>query len=508
MGRENTYIAIDLKSFYASVECVERGLDPMHTNLVVADESRTDKTICLAVSPSMKAYGIPGRPRLFEVNQKMREVNAARQRKAPGGTFTGASVHAIELEYMPELRAGFVTAVPRMALYLKYSGRIYDIYLNYAAPEDIHVYSIDEVFIDVTHYLNTYQMTARELASKMIRDVLETTGITSTAGIGPNLYLCKVAMDIVAKHIPPDQYGVRIAKLDERSYRRLLWSHRPLTDFWRVGKGYARKLEAQGLYTMGDIARCSLGKSGDYYNEDLLYHMFGVNAELLIDHAWGWEPCRMKDIKAYRPENNSMGSGQVLQCAYDFRKARLVVKEMTDQVVLELVEKGLVTDQMVLTVSYDRSSLDDPGLRKAYQGEVTTDHYGRKVPKHAHGTVNLGRWSSSTKLILDAVMDLYGQIVDPRLLVRRINVTANHVIPEEKMQKKETYEQMDLFTDYARLRQKQEEEEQALKKERQLQQAVLEIKKRYGKNAVLKGMNLEEGATARERNHQIGGHKA
>ncbi|MCI8938942.1 MAG: DNA methylase [Dorea sp.] len=502
------YIAIDLKSFYASVECIERGLDPMNTNLVVADKSRTDKTICLAVSPSLKACGIPGRPRLFEVNRRIKEVNAERIMKAPGKKFTGASVHAIELEYMPNLKADFVAAVPRMALYLEYSGRIYDIYLKYVAPEDIHVYSIDEVFMDVTHYLNTYQMTARELAAKIVRDVLETTGITSTAGIGTNLYLCKVAMDIVAKHIPPDKHGVRIAKLDETSYRRLLWTHRPLTDFWRIGRGYARKLEAQGLYTMGDIARCSLGGDDDYYNEDLLYKMFGVNAELLIDHAWGWEPCRMEDIKAYKPENSSMGSGQVLQSAYDFRKAGLVVKEMAEQAALELVDKGLVTDQMVLTIGYDRSSLENPEIRKAYRGEVTVDYYGRRVPKHAHGTQNLGRWTASARIITEAVMELYSRITDEKLLIRRISVTANHVTAEADARKEETYEQLNLFTDYGKLNKQQEEEKEALGKERKLQQTMLEIKKRYGKNAVLKGMNLEEGATAKERNNQIGGHKA
>lgn len=508
MEWEYSYLAIDLKSFYASVECVERGLDPMNTNLVVADISRTDKTICLAVSPSLKAYGIPGRPRLFEVNRRLKEVNAERQRKAPGKKFTGASAHAIELEYMPELKVDFVTAAPRMALYLEYSGRIYDIYLKYAAPEDIHVYSIDEVFIDVTHYLNAYQITARELASKIMRDVLEVTGITSTAGIGANLYLAKVAMDIVAKRLPPDKYGVRIAKLDEMSYRRLLWGHRPLTDFWRVGRGYARKLEAHGIYTMGDIARCSLGGPGDYYNEDLLYQLFGVNAELLIDHAWGYEPCRMEDIKAYKPESSSMGSGQVLQSAYDFRKAGLVVKEMAEQTALELVDKGLVTDQMVLTVGYDRSSLEDPDIRKAYKGEVTLDHYGRRVPRHAHGTANLGRRTASARIITDAVMELYGRITDKRLLIRRINVTANHIMEETKADEEETYEQLSLFTDYGEPDQRKEQEKKALEKERKLQKTMLEIKKKYGKNAILKGMNLEEGATAKERNNQIGGHKA
>lgn len=508
MSNERSYIAIDLKSFYASVECIERGLDPLNTNLVVADASRTEKTICLAVSPSLKAYGIPGRPRLFEVVQKMKEVNALRQKKAPGNTFSGSSVNAIELEYMPGLRADYVTAPPRMALYLEYSARIYDIYLKYVAPEDIHVYSIDEVFMDVTHYLKTYKMTARELAVKIIRDVLETTGITSTAGIGTNLYLSKVAMDIVAKHIPPDKYGVRIAELDEMKYRELLWTHRPLTDFWRVGKGYARKLEAHGLYTMGDIARCSLGKPGEYHNEDLLYKLFGVNAEILIDHAWGWEPCTMEDIKAYKPENNSMGSGQVLQRPYDFREAKLIAREMTDLLVLELVDKGLVTDQMVLTVGYDRSSLEKPEIQKAYHGEVTTDYYGRKVPKHAHGTVNLGRHTSSTKLIMDAVMDLYDRIVNEHLLVRRVNIVANHVVEECEIQSEETFEQLDLFTDYEALQKEREEEKIALAKERSMQKAVLDIKKKYGKNAVLKGMNLEKGATTRERNNQIGGHKA
>lgn len=508
MSKEKTYIAIDLKSFYASVECIERGLDPMNTHLVVADASRTEKTICLAVSPSLKAYGIPGRPRLFEVVQKVAKVNTERQRKVPGNKFTGASANAIELEFVSALKADYVVAPPRMALYLKYSARIYDIYLKYVAPEDIHVYSIDEVFMDVTHYLNTYQMTARELAGRIIRDVLETTGITSTAGIGTNLYLSKIAMDIVAKHIPPDKHGVRIAKLDEMSYRKLLWGHRPLTDFWRVGRGYARKLEAYGLYTMGDIARCSLGKPGDYLNEELLYKLFGVNAELLIDHAWGWEPCTMADIKAYRPENNSMGSGQVLHCPYDFQKAKLIAREMTDLLVLDLVDKGLVTDQMVLTVGYDRSSLKDPDIRKTYRGEITTDHYGRKVPKHAHGTVNLGRRTSSTKLITDAVMKLYDEIVNERLLVRRVNVTANHVVPECKEQQEETFEQLNLFTDYAALEKKRRQEQAGLERERKMQKAMLDIKKKYGKNAILKGMNLEEGATTRERNNQIGGHKA
>ncbi len=505
---KHTYIAIDLKSFYASVECLERGLDPLHTNLVVADKSRTEKTICLAVSPSMKAYGIPGRPRLFQVIQQMQKVNAGRQRKAPDGTFAGSSVNSIELEYRPQIRADYVTAPPQMAKYLEYSGRIYDIYLKYVAPEDMHVYSIDEVFMDVTHYLNTYQMTAEELAGKIIRDVLETTGITSTAGIGTNLYLSKIAMDIVAKHIPPGRHGVRIASLDERKYRRLLWTHQPLTDFWRVGHGYAKKLAEQGIYTMGDIARCSIGMPGEYYNEELLYRMFGVNAELLIDHAWGYEPCTMDDIKSYKPETNSMGSGQVLHCPYDAKKARLIVREMTDLLALDLAAHGLAADQMVLTVGYDRSCLEDSKIRSKYHGEVTTDRYGRSVPKHAHGTTNLPEHTASSREIIRAVMELYDRIVNPDLLVRRVNVTANHVIEEKQAQKKERYEQLNLFTDYGKKELEEKEAAEAKEREKHLQHALLEIKKRYGKNAVLKGMNLEEGATTIERNSQIGGHKA
>ncbi len=503
-----TYIAIDLKSFYASVECMERGLDPMTTNLVVADKSRTEKTICLAVSPSLKAYGIPGRPRLFEVVQKIGEVNAQRRQKAPGHKLAGASCQAPELEKDPSLALDYIVAPPQMARYMQISGRIYEVYLKYIAPEDIHVYSIDEVFIDATSYLGTYRMTPRELAVKMIRDVLDTVGITATAGIGPNLYLCKVAMDIEAKHIPADENGVRIAELDEMSYRRQLWSHRPLTDFWRVGRGYAKKLEEHGLYTMGDIARCSLGKPADYYNEDLLYNLFGVNAELLIDHAWGWEPCTIADIKAYRPQSSSVGSGQVLHCAYSFEKARLAAKEMADLLALDLVEKGLVTDQIVLTVGYDIGNLKDPALRKEYSGEVKTDRYGRKIPKHAHGTVNLKRYTSSARQIVQAVSELFDRIVDEKLLVRRLSMAAAHVIPEEEAQNEIRFEQLDLFTDYAALQKEQEKQEAELERERKMQKAVLEIKKKFGKNAVLKGMNLEEGATAVKRNNQIGGHRA
>ncbi len=501
------YIAIDLKSFYASVECKERNLDPLTTNLVVADAGRTEKTICLAVSPSLKAYSIPGRPRLFEVVQRVKEVNGLRKKSAPGGEFTGSSTDADELNRNPGLELAYITAVPRMALYMEYSTRIYDIYLKYIAPEDIHVYSVDEVFIDATNYLNVYHMTPMELARTMIQDVLQETGITATAGIGTNMYLCKVAMDIVAKHIPADSYGVRIAKLDEMTYRRLLWTHEPLTDFWRIGHGYEKKLHEQGLYTMGDIARCSLGLD-DYYNEDLLYKLFGINAELLIDHAWGYEPCTIKEIKEYKPEFNSLGSGQVLQSPYTFDMAKIIVREMTDLLVLELVDKRLVTDQMVLTIGYDVENLTDPTRAKAYKGAVTIDRYGRKIPKHAHGTVNLDRRTSSTRLIMDSVMDLYDRIVDDTLLIRRINVTANRVLPMEEAEKKEQFIQMDLFTDYEAMEGEKRREEEELSRERKMQEAILSIKKKYGKNAIVMGTNLQEGAMAMQRNKQIGGHKA
>lgn len=408
----------------------------------------------------------------------------------------------------PGLSLDYIVAPPRMAYYIEYSTQIYNIYLKYIAPEDIHVYSIDEVFLDATDYLNTYNLSARELAAKMILDVLKTTGITATAGIGTNLYLSKIAMDIQAKHIPADNNGMRIAVLDEMSYRRSLWSHRPLTDFWRVGKGYANKLEEKGLFTMGDIARCSLGKPTDYYNEDLLYKLFGINAELLIDHAWGWEPCTIADIKAYKPSTNSIGSGQVLHYAYTFDKAKLIVREMTDLLVLDLVDKRLVSDQLVLTVGYDIDNLTNPEIKKSYHGAITTDHYGRAVPKSAHGSVNLGRQTSSTKLILDAVTDLFERIVDKNLLIRRVNITANHVVDEATVQKTSNFEQLDLFTDYAAMQAKKEDEEAELAREKKMQQAMLEIKKKYGKNAILKGMNLEEGATTVDRNRQIGGHKA
>ena len=505
---ERSYIAIDLKSFYASVECIERGLDPMTTNLVVADQSRTEKTICLAVSPSLKSYGIPGRPRLFEVVQRVKWVNQQRRKLAPKQTFSGKSWHDPDLKAKPELELDYIVAPPQMARYMQWSSRIYDVYLKYVAPEDIHVYSIDEVMMDVTAYLQSYGMTARELAKTILLDVLNTTGITATAGIGTNLYLCKVAMDIVAKHIPADEDGVRIAELDEMSYRKTLWEHRPLTDFWRVGRGYSKKLEQHGLLTMGDIARCSLGKETEYYNEELLYKLFGINAELLIDHARGWEPCTIADIKAYRPENNSIGAGQVLQSPYPFEKARLVVREMADLLALDLVDKGLVCDQLVLTVGYDIENLKNPELRRRYSGEITTDNYGRAVPKHAHGSENLGRYTSSSKQILQAVTTLFERVVDPLLLVRRMNLVANHVVYEAELPKENTVEQLDLFTDYAAREEREKQEAAEQQRERRRQEALLSIKKKFGKNAIMKGMNLEEGATAKERNATIGGHKA
>lgn len=497
---ERKYIAIDLKSFYASVECVARGLDPLTTNLVVADLRRTEKTICLAVSPSLKAYGIPGRARLFEVVRKVRDVNRARKKRAPAHDFTGSSVYDAELKADPSLAVDYIVAPPRMAHYMQCSAKIYEIYLKYVAPEDIHVYSIDEVFIDATSYLQPMGLTAREFAKLLMREVLEETGITATAGVGTNLYLCKVAMDIGAKHAAPDENGARIAELNETSYRRLLWDHRPITDFWRVGAGYAKKLTTHGMYTMGDVARCSLGKTGEYYNEDLLYQLFGVNAELLIDHAWGWEPCTIADIKAYKPQSNSIGAGQVLQCAYPFDKARLVASEMAEGLALSLVEKELVCDQIVMTVGYD---IDNP----SYTGEFTTDRYGRKIPKHAHGTENLGRQTSSAKLIVQAVASLFDRVVDPALSVRRMYITAAHVVPERE-KRAPAAQQLDLFSDYGAEAAKREAEEAALEKEKRRQLAVLEIKNKYGKNAILKGKNFEEGATAKERNEQVGGHKA
>ena len=501
--KQHTYIAIDLKSFYASVECRDRGLDPLDTNLVVADESRTDKTICLAVTPTLKSFGIPGRARLFEVKQRVQEVNADRKRNRRGREFAGSSHFYSELSKDPSLALDFIIASPRMAYYMEYSTRIYEIYMKYVAPEDIIVYSIDEVFMDVTDYLQTYRMSPRDLAMKMILEVLEATGITATAGIGTNLYLCKVAMDVMAKHIPSDENGVRIAFLDEMTYRRELWSHRPITDFWRVGRGYAKKLETYGIYTMGDVARCS------EQNEELLYRLFGKNAELLIDHAWGWEPCTVEAVKAYRPESSSLGSGQVLQCPYDAEKAKLVVREMADALSLDLVEKRLVTDQIVITVGYDIENLTDPERRKKYRGEVVTDRYGRQIPKHAHGTENLESFTSSTQKVVEAASVLYDRIVDKNLLIRRMNITANNIVEEKAAQQKNnSYQQLDLFTDYAAEEEQEKQEALRLDRERKLQEATITIKKKFGKNAILKGMSLQEGATAKNRNEQIGGHKA
>lgn len=503
-----SYIAIDLKSFFASVECVDRKRDPLTTNLVVADESRTEKTICLAVTPSLKSYGIPGRARLFEVIQKVGEANGLRRLKAPGKGLTGTSNDSEKLRENPCLAIDYIVARPRMARYVEVSTQIYNIYLKYVAPEDIHSYSIDEVFIDATDYLKMYNITAHELAMRMIRDVLAATGITATAGIGTNLYLCKIAMDIVAKHTDADADGVRIAQLDEMSYRRQLWTHRPITDFWRVGKGYAKKLAQYGIYTMGDVARCSLGKPGQFYSEELLYKLFGINAELLIDHAWGYEPCTMRDIKSYRPETRSLSSGQVLQCPYDFQKARLIVREMTDLMVLDLVDKGLLTDQITLTIGYDIENLEDADLRKKYAGEVKKDFYGRRIPKPAHGSANLGEHTSSTARIVEAAMALYDRITDKDLLIRRITIGANRLKRENTAEKAVEYEQLDFFTDYEARDKQRAEDEAESEREKIMQETMLSIKKKFGKNAILKGFNLEEGATAKERNAQIGGHKA
>lgn len=497
------YIAIDLKSFYASVECAERGLNPLTTNLVVADASRTEKTICLAVSPSLKSYGISGRARLFEVVQQVKQVNAMRQRQIPGGKFTGSSFDQNELKEHKELAVDYLVAPPRMALYMEYSTRIYGIYLRYVAPEDMHVYSVDEVFIHVDPYLHGNGQTAEQFAREIMQVIYDETGITATAGVGMNLYLAKVAMDVEAKHCEPDEKGARMASLDEISYRKKLWAHEPITDFWRVGPGYAKKLKQHGLYTMGDVARCSLGKETEYYNEELLYRLFGVNAELLIDHAWGYEPCTIEDIRNYKPENNSLSSGQVLSCPYDTKKARLIVQEMTDLLVLELVEKRLVTDQIVLTIGYDVDNVKKAG----YQGTVVTDRYGRKIPKHAHGTANLQNHTSSAITVVEKTLELYDRIINPDLLIRRIYVTACHVRTEQEAQKEQTYEQMSLF-DFAEETEEQKAQKQALQKEKQMQKAMLSIKQRYGKNAILKGTNFKEGATMRQRNGQIGGHRA
>ncbi len=504
---ERTYIAIDLKSFYASVECRERGLDPLDAHLVVADPTRTDKTICLAVSPSLKAYGISGRARLFEVVQRVDEVNALRRSRAPGREFSGSSQFASELAKDPALALDYIVAPPRMAYYMEYSTRIYKIYLKYAAPEDIHVYSIDEIFLDATDYLRTRQIAARDFAMLIVRDVLDTTGITATVGIGTNLYLAKIAMDVMAKRMKPDADGVRIAELDEMGYRRALWDHRPLTDFWRVGRGIAKKLEDNGLYTMGDVARCSVGKRGSGHDEELLYRLFGVNAELLIDHAWGWESCLISDIKAYRPSTRSISTSQVLMTPYDFDKARLIVREMAEQMVLELVDKALVTDLVELYLNYDRISLSDEGLAREYGAQAERDYYGRKAPRAAHGSARLDRYGSSSKQITEAMLALYDSIADKALCVRRVTIAACE-LEDESFLGRESEKQLDLFGEMESAREENAAQKAALEDERKRQRVMLDIKKKYGKNAILKGTNLEKGATARERNRQIGGHKA
>lgn len=508
MAQQKTYLAIDLKSFYASVECVQRGLNPLTTNLVVADARRTEKTICLAVSPSLKTYGIGGRARLFEVVQRVKEVNLKRQLNAQNRRLTGKSHNLEELVANPSLAVDYIAAPPQMAKYMEISNQIYDIYLKYVAPEDIHNYSVDEVFIDATDYLKHYKLTAHEFAIKLIREVLQATGITATAGIGTNLYLAKVAMDIVAKHIPADKDGVRIAELTEQAYKEQLWSHTPITDFWRVGHGIAERLEKIGLYTMGDVARCSMGKDDEYYNEELLYKTFGINAELLIDHAWGIEPCTMKEIKAYRPSGHSLGSGQVLDRPYKYEEGHLITREMTDLLVLDLVEKGLVTDQLVLTVDYDTENLTNPSIARGYKGPIVMDRYSRKMPKPAHGSVTLDNFTSSTKIIMDAMSQLYVKIVDEHLTVRKIYVTAGRVVPASQAEVKPTAEQLDLFTDYEALERQKVEEQEELQREHDLQKTILDIKEQFGKNAIVRGMNLQKGAKTMERNKQIGGHKA
>ena len=499
---ERTYVAIDLKSYYASVECTQLSLNPMTTNLVVADSGRTEKTICLAVTPGLKAYGISGRARLFDVVKRVKEINSERRKNAPGHKFSGSSCDITELAEHPELEFDYIIAKPRMALYKQISVQIYQIYLKYVSPDDIYPYSVDEVFIDITRYLESSGKTAREFTMTMILDVLETTGITATAGIGTNMFLCKVAMDIMAKHISPDKNGVRIAELDEMTYRKRFWTHRPLTDFWRIGKGYSNKLERNGIYTMGDIARCSV------YNEDKLYKLFGVNAELLIDHAWGWEPCTVEAVKNYKAQSNSTSSGQVLQCPYTNEKAMLVVSEMAELSALDLVEKGLVTDQIVLDVGYDTENLKDTEIKKLYGGAVVTDHYGRKVPKPAHGTGNIGRYTSSTKIITDTVLDIFKRITDKNLMIRRLTLTANHLIGENEIPPDDGFEQMTLFTDYDAIEKERTAEREMLDREKRIQHAVLDIKKKFGKNAIIKGRDLQEGATLLDRNGMIGGHKA
>ncbi len=496
--REDRYVAIDLKSFYASVECVERGLDPLDVNLVVADPDRTEKTICLAVTPALKSFGVPSRPRLFEVCAIVKGVNESRNKSAPQHSRRGKSVYASELSSNPALALDYIVAPPRMSLYMDYSARIYSIYLRYVAPEDIHVYSIDEVFIDLGGYSRKYNVSAREFVSRIIGEVFSETGITATAGIGSNLYLAKVAMDIIAKKMPAAEHGMRIAELDAMSYRKELWAHTPITDFWRVGRGYSERLARHGIHTMGDVALASI------YDEELLYKLFGVNAELLIDHAWGYEPCDMRDIKEYRPSSKSVSTGQVLSCPYEYEKAKLIVTEMCELLVLDLVEKHIVTRGITLSIGYDIESLNGG----AYSGEVSVDYYGRRVPKQAHGSVRLDGYTSSTKDIMKAVIELFARIVDRSLLVRRVNITASDILDEGVRVKKNGYKQLDIFSDYESILCEAEAKEREYEREKRRQRAIIDISHRFGKNAILKGLNLLDGATTVERNSQIGGHKA
>lgn len=498
---DRVYAAIDLKSFFASVECRKRNLNPLTTNLVVADNTRTEKTICLAISPSMKAYGLPGRARLFEVMQKVKNVNNGRRMLAHNKTFSGKSYNDIELKKDKNLELDYIIAPPHMASYMEYSTKIYNIYLKYISSEDIFPYSIDEVFCDLTSYINTYKLSPRELVTKIIKDIYDTTGITATAGIGTNLFLCKVAMDIVAKHVEPNSYGVRIAELDERSFREKLWNHKPITDFWRVGKGYAKRLEKYRMFTMGDVARCSVE------NEDLLYKIFGVNAELLIDHSWGWECATIKSVKECKPENRSLCSGQVLHCPYDYDQTKLIIKEMADEITLDMVEKHFVTDMLVLTIEYDIENLKNAEYSKFYNGEIKEDRYGRRVPKPAHGTFRLENKTFSTRIISNGFVQLFDRIINKNLLVRKIYLTVGNLTDENELKKVEKYEQVNLFTNYGELAKKEEEERIKLEKEHKIQSAIIGIKNKYGKNAIIKGMDLEESATTIQRNGQIGGHQ-
>lgn len=498
---DRVYAAIDLKSFFASVECRKRNLNPLTTNLVVADNTRTEKTICLAISPSMKAYGLPGRARLFEVMQKVKNVNNGRRMLAHNKTFSGKSYNDIELKKDKNLELDYIIAPPHMASYMEYSTKIYNIYLKYVSSEDIFPYSIDEVFCDLTSYINTYKLSPRELVTKIIKDIYDTTGITATAGIGTNLFLCKVAMDIVAKHVEPNSYGVRIAELDERSFREKLWNHKPITDFWRVGKGYAKRLEKYRMFTMGDVARCSVE------NEELLYKIFGVNAELLIDHSWGWECATIKSVKECKPENRSLCSGQVLHCPYDYDQTKLIIKEMADEITLDMVEKHFVTDMLVLTIEYDIENLKNAKYSKFYNGEIKEDRYGRRVPKPAHGTFRLENKTFSTRIISNGFVQLFDRIINKNLLVRKIYLTVGNLTDENELKKVEKYEQVNLFTNYGELAKKEEEERIKLEKEHKIQSAIIGIKNKYGKNAIIKGMDLEESATTIQRNGQIGGHQ-